>query len=92
MQGEAEKRVVAQLLTLMDGLEARANLVVIAATNRPEAIDEALDKDKGKFTSIGYQYDNGTWLTANEWTVIEEAVGGMEASREDAARLAGSAA
>jgi hypothetical protein len=33
----------------------------------------ALDKDKGKFTSIGYQYDNGTWLTANEWTsrVIE---------------------
>ena len=28
----------------------------------------ALDKDKGKFTSIGYQYDNGTWLTANEWT------------------------
>lgn len=31
-------------------------------------------------------------LTANEWTVIEEAVGGMEASREDAARLAGSAA
>ncbi len=32
-----------------------------------------LKKDKGKFTSIGYQYDNGTWLTANEWTsrVIE---------------------
>ncbi|MCQ4312777.1 hypothetical protein NAV33_12830 [Pseudomonas stutzeri] len=28
----------------------------------------ALDKDKGKFTSIGYQYDTGTWLTANEWT------------------------
>jgi len=33
----------------------------------------SLDKDKGKFTSIGYQYDNGTWLSANEWTsrVIE---------------------
>lgn len=33
----------------------------------------SLDKDKGKFTSVGYQYDNGTWLTANEWTsrVIE---------------------
>jgi hypothetical protein len=32
-----------------------------------------LDKDTGKFTSIGYQYDNGTWLTASEWTsrVIE---------------------
>ncbi len=31
------------------------------------------DKQKGKFTSIGYQYDNGTWLSANEWTsrVIE---------------------
>src|SRR3569623_362943 len=42
VSGEAEKRLVAQLLTLMDGLEARANLVVIAATNRPEAIDEAL--------------------------------------------------
>ena len=37
----------------------------------------ALDKDKGKFTSIGYQYDNGTWLTANEWTrlVIENNAG-----------------
>ena len=27
-----------------------------------------LKKEKGKFTSIGYQYDNGTWLSANEWT------------------------
>src|SRR5690606_27736931 len=34
--GEAEKRLVAQLLTLMDGLQARSNLVVIAATNRPD--------------------------------------------------------
>ena len=48
VSGEAEKRVVAQLLTLMDGLEARANLVVIAATNRPEAIDEALRRP-GRF-------------------------------------------
>jgi len=48
VQGEAEKRLVAQLLTLMDGLEARANLVVIAATNRPEAIDEALRRP-GRF-------------------------------------------
>ncbi|WP_324829154.1 CDC48 family AAA ATPase [Qipengyuania zhejiangensis] len=46
--GEAEKRLVAQLLTLMDGLESRANLVVIAATNRPEAIDEALRRP-GRF-------------------------------------------
>jgi len=46
--GEAEKRLVAQLLTLMDGLESRSNLVVIAATNRPEAIDEALRRP-GRF-------------------------------------------
>ena len=46
--GEAEKRLVAQLLTLMDGIEARQNLVVIAATNRPEAIDEALRRP-GRF-------------------------------------------
>ncbi|WP_157215614.1 CDC48 family AAA ATPase [Flavisphingomonas formosensis] len=46
--GEAEKRLVAQLLTLLDGLEPRANLVVIAATNRPEAIDEALRRP-GRF-------------------------------------------
>jgi transitional endoplasmic reticulum ATPase len=46
--GEAEKRLVAQLLTLMDGLEPRANLVVIAATNRPDAIDEALRRP-GRF-------------------------------------------
>ncbi len=46
--GEAEKRLVAQLLTLMDGLDARTNLVVIAATNRPDAIDEALRRP-GRF-------------------------------------------
>jgi transitional endoplasmic reticulum ATPase len=48
VSGEAEKRLVAQLLTLMDGLESRANLVVIAATNRPDAIDEALRRP-GRF-------------------------------------------
>ncbi|MGQ0558930.1 MAG: CDC48 family AAA ATPase [Sphingosinicella sp.] len=46
--GETEKRLVAQLLALMDGLEPRQNLVVIAATNRPEAIDEALRRP-GRF-------------------------------------------
>jgi len=40
--GEAEKRLVAQLLTLLDGMQPRQNTVVIAATNRPEALDEAL--------------------------------------------------
>ena len=48
VHGEAEKRLVAQLLTLMDGLDARSNLVVIAATNRPDAIDEALRRP-GRF-------------------------------------------
>ncbi|WP_299322832.1 CDC48 family AAA ATPase [Parasphingopyxis sp.] len=46
--GEAEKRLVAQLLTLMDGLQKRANLIVVAATNRPDAIDEALRRP-GRF-------------------------------------------
>ncbi|GGC08424.1 ATPase AAA [Novosphingobium endophyticum] len=48
VHGEAEKRLVAQLLTLMDGLTTRAHVVVIAATNRPEAIDEALRRP-GRF-------------------------------------------
>ncbi len=40
--GEVEKRVVSQLLTLMDGLKGRGHVVVIAATNRPNSIDAAL--------------------------------------------------
>ena len=46
--GEAERRVVAQLLTLLDGLEGRGNVVVIGATNRPDALDEALRRP-GRF-------------------------------------------
>ena len=46
--GEVERRVVAQLLTLMDGLNPRSNVVVIAATNRLDAIDEALRRP-GRF-------------------------------------------
>ena len=48
VQGEVEKRIVAQLLTLMDGLEARGNVVVIGATNREEGIDPALRRP-GRF-------------------------------------------
>lgn len=48
VSGEAEKRLVAQLLTLLDGLQKRANLIVVAATNRPDAIDEALRRP-GRF-------------------------------------------
>ena len=46
--GDVEKRIVSQLLTLMDGLEARGKLVVIGATNRPNAIDPALRRP-GRF-------------------------------------------
>ncbi|MEM1916249.1 MAG: AAA family ATPase, partial [Ignisphaera sp.] len=46
--GEVEKRVVAQLLTLMDGLKERGRVVVIGATNRPEAVDPALRRP-GRF-------------------------------------------
>jgi SpoVK/Ycf46/Vps4 family AAA+-type ATPase len=41
-QGEVERRIVSQLLTLMDGLKSRAHVIVIAATNRPNTIDAAL--------------------------------------------------
>ena len=46
--GDVERRVVAQLLTLMDGLEGRGQVVVIAATNRVNAIDPALRRG-GRF-------------------------------------------
>lgn len=46
--GEVEKRVVAQLLALMDGLAKRQNVIVIAATNIPQAIDPALRRP-GRF-------------------------------------------
>jgi len=46
--GEVERRVVAQLLSLMDGMGARGNVIVIGATNRPNAIDPALRRP-GRF-------------------------------------------
>jgi len=48
VSGEVEKRVVSQLLTLMDGLRERGNVVVIGATNIPEAVDPALRRP-GRF-------------------------------------------
>lgn len=42
VHGEVERRVVSQLLTLMDGLKARGHVIVIAATNRPNSLDPAL--------------------------------------------------
>ena len=46
--GEVERRVVSQMLALMDGLEARGKVIVIAATNRPNALDPALRRP-GRF-------------------------------------------
>jgi transitional endoplasmic reticulum ATPase len=48
VMGEVERRVVSQLLSLMDGLEGRGKVIVIAATNRPNAIDPALRRP-GRF-------------------------------------------
>merc|ERR1712194_726864 len=59
--GEVEKRVVSQLLTLMDGLKGRGQVVIIGATNRPNSIDQALRRF-GRFDrelDIGVPDDNG---------------------------------
>ncbi|RLF99119.1 MAG: AAA family ATPase, partial [Thaumarchaeota archaeon] len=59
--GEVEKRVVAQLLALMDGLESRGQVIVIGATNRPNALDPALRRP-GRFDreiEIGIPDRNG---------------------------------
>ncbi len=48
VSGEEERRIVAQLLALMDGLKSRGKVVVIGATNRPNSIDEALRRP-GRF-------------------------------------------
>ena len=46
--GEVERRVVAQLLTMLDGISSRGQVIVIGATNRPESIDSALRRP-GRF-------------------------------------------
>jgi len=48
VSGDIEKRIVSQMLTLMDGLEARGKVVVIGATNRVNSIDPALRRP-GRF-------------------------------------------
>ncbi|NHI92762.1 MAG: AAA family ATPase [Candidatus Lokiarchaeota archaeon] len=61
VSGEVERRVVAQLLALMDGLKYRNNVIVIAASNRPNAIDLALRRP-GRFDreiEIGVPDRNG---------------------------------
>merc|ERR1719432_657340 len=59
--GEVERRIVSQLLTLMDGLKQRASVVVIGATNRPNSMDPALRRF-GRFDreiDIGVPDENG---------------------------------
>merc|ERR1711971_1187252 len=59
--GEVERRIVSQMLTLMDGLKQRASVVVIGATNRPNAMDNALRRF-GRFDreiDIGVPDENG---------------------------------
>jgi len=59
--GEVEKRIVSQLLTLMDGLKGRSQTVVIGATNRPNSMDPALRRF-GRFDreiDIGVPDENG---------------------------------
>ncbi len=61
VSGEEERRIVAQLLSLMDGLNSRGKVVVIGATNRPNSIDEALRRP-GRFDreiEIGIPDRNG---------------------------------
>lgn len=61
VSGEVERRVVAQLLTLLDGIQGRDNVIVIGATNRPDAIDPALRRG-GRFDrelEIGVPDKNG---------------------------------
>lgn len=61
VSGEVEKRIVSQLLTLMDGMKSRGKVVVIAATNRPDSIDPALRRP-GRFDreiEIGIPDDEG---------------------------------
>merc|ERR1711998_264408 len=60
-QGEVERRIVSQLLTLMDGLKSRAHVVIMGATNRPNSIDPALRRF-GRFdreVDIGVPDENG---------------------------------
>lgn len=61
VSGEVERRIVSQLLTLMDGMKTRGKVVVIAATNRPDSIDPALRRP-GRFDreiEIGIPDDEG---------------------------------
>ncbi len=86
MQGEVERRIVSQLLTLMDGLKSRSHVIVMGATNRPNSIDSALRRfgrfdreiDIGVPDEVGLVslYDKECWhvLEAGIWNALAHAV------------------
>jgi SpoVK/Ycf46/Vps4 family AAA+-type ATPase len=81
LQGEVERRIVSQLLTLMDGLKSRSHVIVMGATNRPNSIDAALRRF-GRFDreiDIGVPDETGvlgfcTWTGMNLSGAIPKAV------------------
>ena len=92
--GEVERRVVAQLLALMDGLKSRGKLVVIGATNLPEALDPALRRP-GRFDReivIGVPDKNGRKEILQIHTrgmpiVTEKSIIDKSAKKEDVVNL-----
>ncbi|MDD2439046.1 MAG: CDC48 family AAA ATPase [Methanosarcinaceae archaeon] len=76
--GEVERRVVAQLLTLMDGMEERGQVVVIAATNRLDAIDPALRRP-GRFDR---EINIGVPDTKDRYEILQIHTRGMPLEKE----------
>jgi transitional endoplasmic reticulum ATPase len=76
--GEVERRVVAQLLALMDGLTGRGNLIVIGATNRPEALDPALRRP-GRFDR---EIEIGVPDQAGRFEILQIHTRGMPLSKD----------
>ena len=76
--GEVERRVVSQLLTLMDGIKPTSNVVVIAATNRPNAIDPALRR----FGRFDRELDIGVPDDAGRLEVLKIKTKNMRLSKE----------
>ena len=82
--GEVERRVVAQLLALMDGLSGRGNVIVIGATNRPGALDPALRRP-GRFDR---EIEIGVPDKQGRYEVIQIHTRGMPLADVDLKKLA----
>ncbi len=76
--GEVERRVVAQLLALMDGMESRGKVVVIGATNRPDSLDPALRRP-GRFDR---EIEIGVPNRASRLEVLQIHTRGMPLSKD----------